>query len=139
MASSQILPLPPLPDLPRSPIGDLFSGYQATIAQMSPVELAAEAGRLGAMIEADQRVQMESLLRSASQSNLDQPVSHSTATAHPSSPPPQARGAASLDPARRSPQSSPLELLLGSSRTGPRLAAKLVLSDARRRRSADEA
>lgn len=126
--------LTPLQPISRDEIEQLYSGYRGILQTMTPAQLAAELASLGRMIEQDQEARKASLLLSMSNSLIDQPVQHSTEPGiqSPDSHRPMDRGAAASAPATR-PQSSPLELLLGSSRTGPRLAAKLVLNDARRR------
>lgn len=127
--------LEPAPTAPHQ-MAQQYAGYQSWLASLPPAELAAEVTRLNALIQQDQQARMTSLLHSVSRSSLDDPVTRSTATATRSPRPSDAmapvRGAAASDPAPR-PASSPLELLLGTARMGPRLAIKLVLAEHRRR------
>lgn len=121
--------------LTRADLEQLYEGYQQNLAQMTPAELMAQATQLGAMIERDQKEQLLSLMRSGWRSSQDEPVLQSTRTGTPSQQPsagrPGDRGSAASAPPRA--PSNPLALLASSSRTGPRLAAKLVLADVRRR------
>lgn len=126
--------LPRIPAMNRRELERLYEGYRHGLEQMTMPELMAHATQLGAMIEQDRAGQLALLMRSASRSSLDDPVIPSTPMAIPSpagpARPADRGGAAS---AQRSRPSSPLELLASSTRTGPRLAAKLILADARRR------
>lgn len=125
----------------RRQLEELYEGYNQYLATLSLPELAAESTRLGAMIEQDQKAQLLSLLRSVSSSNQDAPVLQSMTPAtpyqRPSDASPLVRGSAASVPPPA--PSNPLALLASSSRTGPRLAAKLVLADARRRARRAEA
>jgi len=128
-SSSQASWMPELqpPDNPDD-IKRTFRGYQMALERMTQKELLAEAARLSAMIETEQR-QLLSKMVSAPLSDyisrLDQPVLRSTSTPRPS-PRPRDRG---VVPSPRFQQPSPLDLLFGS--RGRRLAAKLVAANAR--------
>lgn len=117
-----------LPPLTPGQVADGMAGwtsYLQTIAH-DPRLLAAELTAINAQLqtEAARRAQTTLLLEAAR--TLDNPVLRSIPAEIPSRP-------ARDDRPSPSPQPGPLDLLLSSRRAGPRLVAKLVASDVRRR------
>lgn len=117
----------------RADVAKLYAGYQQSLAQMTMPQLRAHLTELNAQIERDQRDQMTSLLQRVSPSSIDQPVNHSPTPATRLQPSSDERRADRGQP-RSAPVSQPgaVDLLASRARMGPRLAAKLVLADARR-------
>lgn len=118
---SRLKPLHP------SQVAEAMVGWQQYLSQLGPTQLAAELTRLNGEIETDQRSRINTLLLDHL-SAIDSPVQRSVPMdLQPSSRPDRDRA---FSP---SPQQGPLDLLLSSRRAGPRLVAKLVASDVRRR------
>jgi hypothetical protein len=107
-----------------------FESFRRGLQMLSIPELMELSGRQATEIARIQSAALSQWL-SSTPPDLDVPVHHSTPTATPSSARPADRGQRPSPPESRPPSS--LELLAGSSRVGPRLAAKLVARDARAR------
>jgi hypothetical protein len=113
-----------------------FAGYRAALATMDTAQLMAHSADLAAKIEAGTNQTLAAALwqqLSESRSSLDQPVVRSPRTALPTSGSPD-RGQARSRPSPP-PMSSAVDLLAASRRLAPRIAARLVLSEARRARA----
>jgi hypothetical protein len=114
-----------------------WAGYRAALSQMKRQELLDHLTGINAALQAQSQAvlerQLRSLQTSGSSSSIDNPVVRSTPPERRSNERPMDRGAY---PSRlASPQPSALDLLARSKSLAPRIAAKLVLSEARRRRS----
>lgn len=106
-----------------------FEGYRRALSKLSTRELMELAATQSAAIQQTQLSALSQLLTSSTP-DLDQPVQRSTSGVSPSGGREVDRGQRPSPPSR---QPSSLELLASRSRMGPRLAAKLVAADARRR------
>lgn len=109
----------------------IFDSYRATLAKLSRPELLAHLTEINGQLETQARQTVANTLApSAGLSDfltaLDRPQIRSIER-DPSS---SHRGRAAQDSPRSQPR-SPLDLLAGSSRLGPRLAAKLVAASVR--------
>lgn len=129
-------PTTELPDPAADPgLLRTYEGYRAALRSMTIEQLMERADRLARQITADQQEQMSALLMgqlSSYSTALDRPSFGSPRTASPPSVPD--RGASSqASPAPRLP--SAVDLLAASRRMAPRVAAKLVLAEARRARA----
>jgi hypothetical protein len=113
-----------------------FAGYRQALSQMTPDQLIAQLTVINAQLEAQSRSTLTALLSpqlSDLQRSLDNPVLRSPRTATPSSP--ADRGAAASRPSPALHQRSAVDLLAASKKLAPRIAAKLVASEARRARA----
>lgn len=106
-----------------------MAAYQQHLRQLDPMQLTAELTRINAALQMQAQSASASVLSDLTQRNLDSPVLRSIPMDDPLS------GRASPPSPSRSPQPGPVDLLLQSRRAGPRLVAKLVASDVRRRAS----
>ena len=114
-----------------------FEGYRAALAKMSVAQLMDRLTAINAELEAQSQSTLASLISSplsASIQALDRLQVSSPRTVRPTSPASD-RGAAASRPSPASPQPSALDRLASSKYMGPKLAAKLVVADARRRRA----
>jgi len=103
---------------------------------MTPEQLMAQLADLSAKLEEQSRSTLTGLLSSplsGYQHNLDNPVIRSPRTAAPSSA--ADRGAAASRPSPVPQPRSAIDLLASSKKLAPRIAAKLVASEARRART----
>lgn len=109
------------PDLYRT-----FAGYRMALARMTPEQLLAHLTSINAALAQEAREATARAIypTSGPTSSLDSPVG--SMTMEPPSSSPMDRGAR---PSLSRPP-SPLELLSGSRRLGPRLAARLVAASA---------
>ena len=121
-ASSPLTP----DDLRRS-----YAGYRRALGTLTTSQLLELANRQAALIQQHQDSMLSRLLqRPSSTPDLDAPVVRSTPTETPSSARAEDRGRQ----ASPSPMPSGLELLARrGGRMGPRLGAKLLIADARKR------
>jgi len=119
-------PLPTLSPLSTEDLRRMFDGYQTALTLLPPQTLMQELARVNALIESQSSNLLTGTLWQASHSAIDQP-DHS--------PEPLSTGQSDRDHDRpTSPQPRPAsatDLLAGTGRIGPRLAAKLVVSSAR--------
>lgn len=109
-----------------------FQGFRAALSRMSIPQLQDQLTRINALLQADVQARLTSTiydLASASPANLDSPVLRSPRMA---SRPPTDRGSARSQASPAPAPPSAVELLARSRSLAPRLAAKLVVSDARR-------
>lgn len=116
-----------------------FEGYRAWLRTATPDQLREQLTKINAALEEQSRTTLQSMVeRSGGLSDyltsLDRVQLRSTPPDLPSSHSPRGRGAQG-SPRSRPP--SPLDLLAGSGRLGPRLAAKLVAASARASRRRD--
>jgi hypothetical protein len=108
-----------------------YAGYQRALATLSVPQLLELLTRQSQAIQQSQDSMLSRLLQAPSSTpDLDAPVIRSTPTATPSGATPTARG----QPHSPSPPPSSLELIARKGgRLGPRLGARLVIAEARRR------
>lgn len=123
--------LPPTAPLDPTEIAASFEGYRQTLATMSQPALLAELARVSALLQAQSSNLLTSQLWQASHSAIDHldQAPEPTSMTMPSSP---SEGDPSRPASRPTPEPSrAINLLAGTGRLGPRLAAKLVVSSAR--------
>jgi hypothetical protein len=116
-------------------IARTFRGYQEMLARMDPDQLRSELSRINALLETQSRTALSELVRSGPSvtlsdylQSLDRLVVRSIEPERPSSSSPRGRAAQASQTSR---PLSPLDLLAGTSRLGPRLAAKLAAASVR--------
>lgn len=113
---------------------ETFAGYRAALRLMTPMQLVAHSTELSARLEEQSRSTLASLISgtlSDSLQNIDRLQVRST-PAGPRSSERRDRGESHSRPS--TPQPSALDQLARSKRLAPRIAAKLVLHEARRHR-----
>jgi hypothetical protein len=108
-----------------------YAGYQKALSHLTIPQLLELSTRQAQAIQQSQDSMLSRLLRAPSSTpDLDAPVLRSTPMEIPSSATPRDRG----QPGSPSPPPSSLELIARKGgRLGPRLGARLVIADARRR------
>ena len=114
-----------------------MAGYRAALATLTIPQLMDRLTTINAAIEAENQARLATLISTTSSNSpdLDAPVLRSTPRATPSSAPPRAtdRG---VGPSLSFPPPGPLDLLSRAGRLGPRLTARLIAADLRRRGNA---
>lgn len=134
MTHSRSLPTSEVP----SPIDDpnliaTYASFRQALTKLTLPELMELSARQAALLELEQRQAMTNLLSnglSDSIQSLDRLSPSSRRTAR--QPSPADRGAAASPTSAPRPLPGAVDLLAGSKRLAPRVAAKLVLAEARR-------
>lgn len=125
LSQRTILPTPPILGLPE-PL-EAFASYQRALAMLTPAELHQQLTAVNAALEAEANQRLTSLLQAASTraDSIDSLDQGSPEMEIPWTVPDRSSSQESGAP------KTSWQLLSGTSRLGPRLAAKLVLASAK--------